>query len=116
MACEKDSGSFLTPMSDSCKYTTKSLGIADFLSLVYLLNIAPTFSCGSCCSTGYSRVSRITWTSWSIGTFSATCGISLIGCSTPNCTWGKLWTIINLWLEVKGRSLTKIVLWNDHSH
>ena len=62
MACEKDSGSFSTPMSDSCKYKTKSLGIVDFLSLVDLLNVAPTFSCGLCCSTGCSIITGITWT------------------------------------------------------
>ena len=60
MASEKDSGSFSTPISDSCKYTTKSIGIADFLSRVDLLNVAPTFSCGLCCSTGCSIISGIT--------------------------------------------------------
>ena len=56
MACEKDLGSFSTPKSDSCKYTTKSLEVANFLSLVYLLNVAPIFFCELC----YSIISGIT--------------------------------------------------------
>ena len=60
MTCEKDSGSFSTPMSNSCKYTTKSLGIADSFSLVDILNVAPTFSCGLFCSTSCSIILGIT--------------------------------------------------------